>query len=232
MHLPFKCIMSACFCMLLLAFQHNAPRTGATTNNIKNRIESYLRRGETLLKEGDIVLRMNQDPFSEFIRYFNKKDKSFSHAGLVINDGGSLMIYHMASEHGNPMKLMLKQKLSRFADPRHNSGYAIYRYAFSQKELNKIRSLLNDWYQLPVHFDTAFNLATNNELYCSEMVQKAIVTGTHNRIKITSTSLNSVEANAIKAYYNLPSKPGMEIIAIDDLYMNAACVKVAGFSYE
>lgn len=220
-----------CFCMLLLGFQYHTPGTLPTKNDIENRINSYLQTGEALLQEGDIVLRMNQDPFSEFIRYFNKKDKSFSHAGLVMQDRGVLMIYHMASEHGNPKQLMLKQKLARFADPHHNSGYAIYRYSFTAPELNNMRSLLNDWHQLPVHFDTAFNLATDDELYCSEMVQKAIVTGTNNRIKIASTTLNSLEANAIKVYYKVPSRPGMQIIAIDDLYMNAACVKVARFSY-
>ena len=231
MHAQFTTFTLGCFFLLILGLQNHVPRTSLVTNNIEKRINSYLHTGETLLQEGDIVLRMNRDPFSEFIRYFNKKEKSFSHAGLVMRDGGALLIYHMASEEGNPKKLMLKQKLARFADPRHNSGYAIYRYPLTGPELKNMRHLLNHWYQLPVHFDNAFNLATDDELYCSEMVQKALVAGTHNRIKINSTTLNNLEANAIKVYYKLPSRPGMQIIAIDNLYVNDACVNIARFTY-
>jgi hypothetical protein len=217
--------------MLIIALQNKTPGASTGTQDIENRINGYLQTGESLLKEGDIVLRMNQDPFSEFIRYFNKKDKKFSHAGLVIRDRGELMIYHMACEEGNPMKLMLKQKLAKFADPHHNYGYAIYRYKFTEAELNSMRRQVNYWYNLPVHFDTAFNLASDNELYCSEMLQKAICKGTHNRIKISATTLNIVEAKAISAYYKLPSQPGMKIIAIDDLYVNAECINIAGYTY-
>ncbi len=232
MHVPFRPLAYGYFCILLLTFQHHASSTSPGTRAIENRINSYLQTGESLLREGDIVVRLNQDPFSEFIRYFNKKDKQFSHAGLAIQDQGRLMIYHMASEAGNPRQLMLKQKLARFADPHQNSGYAIYRYPFSPAELQQMRRLLNEWHQLPVHFDTAFNLATDRELYCSEMVQKAIATSTQNRIKIGTTALNKLEANALRAYYKLPSQPGMQIIAIDDLYMNAACKNIAGFRYR
>lgn len=231
MYLKFLPITLICFFMLIIAFQHNAPGASPGTQNIENRINGYLQTAETLLKEGDIVLRMNQDPFSEFIRYFNKKDKQFSQAGIVIRDKGELMIYHMASEEGNPQKLMLKQKLARFADPHHNYGIAIYRFKFTERELNSMRRQVNYWYNLPVHFDTAFNLASDNELYCSEMVQKAICKGTHNRIKISSTTLGNLEAGAISAYYKLPSQPGMKIIAIDDLYVNAECINIARYTY-
>ncbi len=231
MTLHFTPAAMGCFFMLTLVTQDHIPAASSTPGSIESRINSYLHTGETLLKEGDIVLRMNQDPFSEFIRHFNKKDKQFSHAGLVIKDQGELMIYHMASEEGNPKKLMLKQKLAVFADPRKNSGYAIYRYAFTEPELEKMRRLVNHWYRLPVHFDTAFNLASDNELYCSEMLQKAIVKSTNNRVKIGASTLNSLQANAIRVYYKLPSTPGMKIIAIDDLYVNAACVNIARFIY-
>ncbi len=231
MYAKLKPVIQACCFMLILAFKHNLPGTSQGAYEIENRINGYLQTGERLLKEGDIVVRMNNDPFSEFIRYFNKKDKKYSHAGIVIRDRGALMVYHMASEEGNPMKLMLKQKLAHFADPHHNSGYAIYRYTFTAPELDSMRLLLNYWYRLPVHFDTAFNLASDNELYCSEMVQKAILKSTKTRIKLSSTTLNSLEANVISSYYRLPSKQGMQIIAIDDLYVNASCKKIAGFTY-
>ncbi|MEO6405701.1 MAG: YiiX/YebB-like N1pC/P60 family cysteine hydrolase [Ferruginibacter sp.] len=231
MYAKFIPVILGCCIMFILAFQHSVPATLTGADDIENRINGYLQTGEELLKEGDIVVRMNHDPFSEFIRYFNKKDKRFSHAGIVIRDGKQLMICHMASEEGNPMKLMLKQKLAQFADPHHNYGYAIYRYTFTEPELDSMRRLLNYWCRLPVHFDTAFNLASDNELYCSEMVQKAILKSTQNRIKISSTSLNSLEANALRSYYKIPLKPGMQIIAIDDLYVNVACKNIAGFTY-
>ena len=231
MYVKFIPVSIGCFLMFIFIFPHNIPGASTGKQDIKTRIESYLQTGETLLKEGDIVLRMNKDPFSEFIRYFNKKDKNFSHAGLVVRDSEELMIYHMASEDGNPMKLMRKQSLADFADPHHNFGYAIYRYKLTKPELNTIREQVKNWYNLPVHFDTAFNLTSDNELYCSEMVQKAITKGTYSRIKIHSTTLNTLQANAIRAYYKLNSQSGMKIIAIDDLYVNAECRKIAQYTF-
>ncbi|MEO6228611.1 MAG: YiiX/YebB-like N1pC/P60 family cysteine hydrolase [Ferruginibacter sp.] len=233
MHSNFFSLTSlGCCFILMIAFLHEDSVSNSGADAIESRINGYIQTGAALLKEGDIVVRMNQDPASEFIRYFNKKDKKFSHAGLAIKDKGALMIYHMASEDGNPMKLMLRQKLDVFAEPRHNYGYAIYRYKLTASELNSMRQLIKYWYKLPVHFDTAFNLASDNMLYCSEMVQKAISKSTHNRIKISATNLNDLEAKVLNTYYKLPSQPGSKLIAIDDLYVNAECENIGQFSYQ
>ena len=49
---------------------------------------SMIKEGELLLKDGDIVTRLNQDPASYFIKNFNRNDKSYSHAGIVVIEKG------------------------------------------------------------------------------------------------------------------------------------------------
>src|SRR5436190_4122679 len=99
-------------------------------------------KGKELLKDGDVVLRLHNGPVSEIIRDFNRVDKSYSHAGVVLMEGGCPMVYHIMPSEDNRKGIIRKEAFLQFCNPAENSGYGIYRYQLSRKELAQEKIIL------------------------------------------------------------------------------------------
>jgi hypothetical protein len=200
-----------------------------------NYIDPYLmiREGQTLLKEGDLVVRLNQDPTSQFIKNLSRCDKKYSHAGIVLYENGYPYVYHIVSGEENPGEKLRKDSLSRFCNPRRNAAYGIYRYKTEPGEIKSLKSLVHNWYVKGVKFDTAFNLQTDDRMYCSEMISKLLAMATKKRILIETTKPTNTEARVFSTYMHLPltytSK--LRIVSIDNLYTNPSCFLIKEYTY-
>lgn len=190
-----------------------------------------IRDGEALLQEGDLVVRLGQDPSSIIIKNFNRQDKSYSHAGLVLFENGLPFIFHIVNGEENPEGTLRKDSLSRFCNPKRNTSFGIYRYNLASAEIKKLKALIYDWKQKKVQFDSTFNMASNDKMYCSEMISKALAKATLNRIITGSTQLTKAEANSFSVYSKLPFSYTSElrIVAIDNLYIHPFCRRIKKF---
>ena len=190
--------------------------------------------GQALLKEGDLVLRMNQDPTSQAIKNFNRQDKSYSHAGLVLIENGFPYIYHIVNGDENPDERLRKDSLIRFSYPRKNYGFGIYRYNINASEIKKLKQKIQEWYTMGLRFDSSFNLETDERMYCSEMIKKALSFSTKNRIIIETTPLTDMEAKILASHIQRPPTAAKKlgIVAIDNLYMNKNCKPVRKYSFH
>jgi hypothetical protein len=192
-----------------------------------------IEKGQSLLQEGDLVLRLNHDPASQFIKYFNRGDKSYSHSGIVLFENGYPYVYHIVNGDENPGEQIRKDSLLRFCNPRKNFGFGIYRYKIDATEIRKLKEVIHNWYQKGVRFDSTFNLETDDRMYCSEMVSKALAKATANRIKIATTQPTTIEAAALSSHIHLSmaATRKLKIIAIDNLYLNKFCTPVFRYSF-
>lgn len=190
--------------------------------------------GKDLLREGDLVVRLNIEPSSEAIRQFNRIDKSYSHAGIVLFDGGIPFVYHIVNGCENPDEKLRRDSLSRFCDPKRNLAFGIYRYDLTATEILNLKAIIKRWYRRGIKFDYRFDLKTNDKMYCSEMVSKALAATTHNRIIVETTKPTNIEAGFFSAYTHLPypyiSK--LRIVAIDNLYQRESCHLVKKYNYK
>lgn len=222
-----------CAVVLACSCHRSQPGKDAALAGMAVRYQPYadIRNAAQLLQEGDLVVRMHQDPGSELIRKFNRRDKRYSHAGLVLKVQGKLRIFHVVNGEESPDERLRSDSLGAFCNPRKNAAFAIYRYDLSDSEIGQIRNLVLSWEQQGVRFDSAFDLHTNDRMYCSEMISKALATGTQNRITIHATTLTYFEAGALSARLHLPKvqDPLPRIIAIDNLYLNPHCHLVERF---
>ena len=193
-----------------------------------NKAFAMIEKGRSLLQEGDLVLRLNHDPASQFIRYFNRNDKSYSHAGIVLFENGYPFVYHIVNGDENPGEQIKKDSLSRFCNPRQNFGFGIYRYKIDAGEAKKLKAIIHSWQKNKVQFDHGFDHNTDNRMYCSEMITKALTKATEKRIQIASTKPTAIEVAALSAHIHLPLAAARKrkIIAIDNLYINAHCAPV------
>jgi len=227
-------ILLIIFYPFYLFIQHTAENHAATIAAI-TRLNPYgmIEDGQSRLKEGDLVVRMNRDPSSRFIKYFNHKDKNYSHSGIVLFEYGYPYIYHNIDGEENPDKKMRRDSLSHFCNPRKNVAYGIYRYDMSVAEIYKLKDIIHNWYAKGLRFDSAFSLATDDKMYCSEMICKAVTEATGKRILIEPVRLNITEAGFLSAYAHLPISytNGLPIIPIDALYVNPFCRLIKKYDY-
>jgi hypothetical protein len=227
-------ILLIIFYPFYLFIQHTAENHAATIAAI-TRLNPYgmIEDGQSRLREGDLVVRMNRDPSSRFIKYFNHKDKNYSHSGIALYEHGYPYVYHIIDGEENPDRKMRRDSLSHFCNPRKNVSYGIYRYDMSIAEIYKLKDIIHDWYAKGLRFDSAFSLATDDKMYCSEMVSKALTEATDKRIFIEPVRLNMAEAGFLTAYTHLPISytNGLSIIPIDALYVNPFCRLIKKYDY-
>lgn len=194
---------------------------------------AMIREGQELLKDGDLVVRLNRDPTSQFIKNFNRLDKHYSHAGLVLFENGYPFVYHIVNGEENPDEKLRKDSLYRFSNPRKNSAFGIFRYDINHDEIKKLKKLIYAWHKKGIQFDPVFNLKTNDKMYCSEMIMKALSKVTHNRIRIETTILTDTEAElfAVYAHLSFSYTSHLRIVSIDNLYNNLYCNFIKKYSY-
>jgi Permuted papain-like amidase enzyme, YaeF/YiiX, C92 family len=201
-----------------------------------NFIDPYamIREGQSLLKEGDLVVRLNRDPASRFIRRFNRHDKSFSHSGIVLFENGYPYIYHIVNGEENPDEKLRKDSLNRFCNPRKNASYGIFRYNWRSGEMEKLKDVIHEWYTKGVRFDHEFNLESDDKMYCSEMISKALAKSTANRILIEKSKLTATEASIFSMYTHLPFAYAytLQVVSIDDLYINPFCRVIKKYDFD
>lgn len=210
------------------------PKTVFATHHKTVDPYKMIAEGQTLLKEGDLVVRLNEDPLSRFIQNFNRHDKSYSHSGIVLFENGYPYIFHIINGDENPDERIRKDSLKQFCSPRKNLAYGIFRYDLKPGEIKKLKDIIYKWYAKGIQFDSLFNLKTDNRMYCSEMVSKALMRATNDRIMIETTPLTNTEALTFSAYAHLlfsyTSK--LKVISIDDLYTNSFCRLIKRYNYR
>ncbi|MGI8599354.1 MAG: YiiX/YebB-like N1pC/P60 family cysteine hydrolase [Chitinophagaceae bacterium] len=188
---------------------------------------------KNLLQEGDMVFRLNMDGYSQFIKIFSRQDKQFSHAGIVIMEDKNPVVYHMINGDESRESKIIKSSFEEFINPKKNYAFGIYRNGLTQKEKQALVSLVTQWYAKGVTFDFNFDLVTNDKMYCSEMIAKAITKATNKRIEISTTKLTSKEAIVFAAYSKLPLDytKNLQVVAIDNLYQHKWCNVVKEYRF-
>ena len=192
-----------------------------------------INEGQSLLKEGDLVLRMGTDPCSNIIKNFSRHEKKYSHAGIIVFDNGYPYVWHIINGTDNPGGLLRKDSLFRFCDPLQHQAFGIYRYQLASGELGNIKNLIKIWQAKAIQFDSIFNFKTDDRMYCSEMICKLLAKATGNRILIKTNKPTTAEATVFAAYMHLPVAytSSLQIVAIDNLYMHPLCHLVKEYTF-
>ncbi len=195
---------------------------------------NLIKESVATVKEGDLILRNGQEFSSQFIKQFNRTDKSYSHAGLIFFNNGYPYVYDIVPGDENPDAKLRIDSLKKFCDPRKNFGFAIYRYNISVQEVESLRKTIEKWKREGVSFDSTFNLKTDDRMYCSEMIKKSLAKATSNRIIISTTKTTKKEAKFFSSYLHLPLSytTNLSVVAIDNLFINPNCTIVRRFDFN
>jgi permuted papain-like amidase YaeF/Yiix C92 family enzyme len=196
--------------------------------------DNEIQEAQQLLKEGDLVLRNGNEFSSQIIKNFSKTDKTYSHAGLVFFENGYPLVYHILPGDQNPDEKLRKDSLKTFCNSRKNFGFAIYRYDLDSIQLARLKKIIYDWYKKELKFDPIFSLKSDDKMYCSEMIRKALKIASNNTIVLNSTQPTEREADYYTYYLKVPASQivKMNIVAIDNLFLHPTCRMVKRYEFD
>lgn len=168
-----------------------------------------------LLHSGDLVFRLGNDITSAMLSRLNMREKSYSHCGIVVMEGGKPYIYHSIGGEFNPDQKIKRETPIQWFSPKNNFAVAISRLHLDSNQLNNVTRNVQAYYKEGKKFDMGFDLASDDRLYCAEMIYKSV-------------------QNAINdsAYLPVTSAFGKKYVGIDDLYANRHSTIVCKLQYK
>jgi len=116
------------------------------------------------LKDGDIILRQGDGPWSPAFRDLSLTDKRFSHLGIVRIRDGSISVINSVGYFSNNKKGVEEVTLEEFLSVTKITG--VFRANFT--EGSKISYKAVEYVNCP--FDWDFDLSDDSKIYCTELL--------------------------------------------------------------
>ena len=170
-----------------------------------------IRQEASKVRTGDLIMRTGNDFTSDVMRKLSLGDKTYSHSGIASFENDSLFVYHAMGGEWNPDKKIRRDPFVLFCNPYENKGFGIFRYQLSEKEMAQFLSRVKSYYAEGVLFDMKFDLATDDKMYCTEYIYKAL----DQILPLPSTTIN-----------------GIEFIAPDNLYTISNCMVIKQIDFQ
>ncbi len=186
-------------------WKYEEPSVNIPFETVKKKWE-VTRPHDSLLHTGDLILRHGRGFISNAFMSFSLRDSKYSHAGIVHRDGDKVFVYHAIGGEENKDNRMRKDLLFDFCDPRYVHSFGIYRYRLTAAQCFCLDSLAGNCYNAGLQFDTHLSMATDDVMYCSELIYKLLPKASGNKIRLS-----------------LSRAGGKDYVATDDLYLNEHC---------
>jgi hypothetical protein len=194
---------------------------------------SVIKKMEDSIREGDLILRCGNDFISESLSDFSQNEKLYSHSGIAIIDNGTMYVYSNMAGDINPDEIMRRDIVDSFITPAHNIAIGIYRYDITTPELENLKNIIHTHYNNKLPFDMNFDLATNDRMYCAEMIAKSVEQATGHRIVFSKSLITpGLKEKYLKKLLEKKVIPSAKVagqreyLALDNLYLNPHCREV------
>lgn len=205
--------------------------TYSTAQNSFTKIKDEIKSSKKLLEDGDLVTRSDDDFESLTLMNFSQKEKSYSHSGIVFKEDSDYYVYHSMTGAENPEGLCRRDPFDSFVNPLKKTGFGIFKYQLSLAETDRLHTFFKKNHAAKIPFDIYFNLATDDSMYCSELIYKGLKEATGGRVILPTTVIKNYRPKILGHRYNNRFFKTFEYIAIDDLYLNRFCKEIKRVKY-
>jgi Permuted papain-like amidase enzyme, YaeF/YiiX, C92 family len=195
-------------------------------------LSALIKSGRDQLQDGDLVMRSDNDFESLTLQNFSDSDRTYSHAGIAFKEEGQFMVYHSMTGSENPSGLVRKDPFDSFVSPARKTGFGIFRYQLSDTEKEKFQSVLKENISNRIPFDLTFSLRSDDSLYCSEMIYKALKISTGERIVLPNSTLKNFQPKIFGYKYKNVFLKKYDYISLDNLYLNPFCKEITRIIYQ
>lgn len=187
-----------------------APQKAVTAEDQKiNAALDRIYSTKKMVRQGDLIVRTGRDFTSEIMRQLSARDKTYSHCGIAAIEHDSVFVYHSIGGEWNPNQKLRRDPFEIFCNPFENRGFGVFRYKLSPRENAVLTDIVQKFYKRGIMFDMEFDLASDDKMYCTEFVYKAIEQAGHIKIGVSVTSVNQIK-----------------FVSPDDLYLNPGCMEI------
>jgi len=121
------------------------------------------------LQNGDLVLRRGRSAES-FAVYLFDRNRDFSHIGIVAIENNIPYVIHVVPDEPGYVRKELPEK---FLSSECASHYQVIRSDFNPETLSEVARTALAFYEGKLSFDNKYDLSSDSELYCTELVIKA-----------------------------------------------------------
>ena len=232
MRIPFAIFIILFFAACGQNDNQTAAKPLSASQKIALRIDSL----KQIALDGDLIVRLTDDLVSEQVKLINEKDKSYSHAGIIYKINDTLKVYNISPDSADKDEIKL-QPLDSFINPEKNLSCALYRYVLSGIEIHSLKNTLDSFRSKNVTFDWQYNLATDNKMYCAELIDKSLAIATNNRVTIKQTYIPVNMRRLVYHFFKEEKVPDKviderKIITIDNLYLRPDCRLLMAFQLK
>lgn len=138
---------------------------------------SALSAWQNQLQTGDLVFRCGKGFISGLLKNTSRRCRVYSHVGVVVIEDGRPMVYHMLDDLNDKKAFsgLKKESFSTFASPTLNKRIGVYRYPLTHRFKSGLIHEMKTLAQRAPRFDDAFDLNSDDRLYCTEMIWKYVL---------------------------------------------------------
>lgn len=169
-----------------------------------------------MIRPGDIILRAGRDEVSQLFKRLNTHNQTYSHCGFAVAHDSGIAVIHLIATAENPSGAIIKEPVRAFVQSKFNSAWAIVRYDVDNIAQQNLIMVMEDFYRKTISFDHQFDMATDDKMYCSEMIYKAFMLATKDSLLILPSQTQS----------------GKKYIAIDNLFGHKYCKTIGEITYK
>lgn len=209
-----------------------AAYVSASTDSMQTINTANIEQGKSLLHNGDLITRSDDDFESLSLQNFSKKDRTYSHSGMAFNEDHNWFIYHCISGPENTGDHIKREPFDSFINPVKKTGFGIYRYQLSSTEMIKLHKVYKNYFAEKLPFDKSFNLQSDDSMYCSEIIFKTLKKVTNNRVILPTSFITNFKPKATGMRFKNVFFKRFDYIGIDDLYINSFCKKIFSAQFK
>lgn len=169
------------------------------TNNKVDQDQSY---DYNLFEQGDIICRLGNGFFSNQFKNYSKKEKIYSHVGIVDVSNDSVFVYHSEASELTGIGSVKREPLTLFLNKIDTWG--VYRLKVQDSLKLKIVENANYYYERKTPFDMDFDLTDDTKLYCTEFVAVSVNKALNDSIIHPGIKMKNKMFYGIDDIYDLP----------------------------
>ena len=119
-----------------------------------------------------LIVRLGDGYFSNIFRKVSSQEKRFSHSGIIHPVDEGYKVYHIEANELTGKGIVRDEPLESFVT--HSEEWALYAINAPDSIREEIVRQARIFFEREIPFDLDFDLASDDKLYCSELVAKSI----------------------------------------------------------
>ena len=156
------------------------------------------------VEDGALILSSGTDTRAKLFMGANRRDTTYSYAGIVLIENGYPFVYHVAVPSSKTNGGLRRDSLEFFVDPKSHTGFGIYRLPLTAAQKSALKTEIDSSYRKGIAFDGYFDLHSEEAMYNTEFVYQMVKRATKNDQYFSITDFGQYQYIPVDALFLRP----------------------------